>query len=172
MPKRIKIADHLSLDELERRYRAAKDGVERSHYQIIWQLAQGHTTTEVAELTGYSRSWVYELVWGYNRLGPDSLGDKRHSNPGKAPLLNEAQQAQLWEVLQEPPPDGETWDGPKVALWMSELLGREIHPQRGWEYLKAMKNRRRPRPIQSTDLPAESSQAKDTSKKSRPRLRR
>jgi hypothetical protein len=71
MPKRIQIADHLSREELEQRYRQAKDGVERSHYQIIWLLAQGKRTEEVAELTRYSRTWIYELVWGYNRIGPD-----------------------------------------------------------------------------------------------------
>ena len=41
MPKRIQIAQHLPIEELEQRYRQAKDGVERSHYQIIWLLAQG-----------------------------------------------------------------------------------------------------------------------------------
>jgi transposase len=85
MPKRIEIAAHLSLEQLEQYYRQAKDAVERSHYQIIWLLAQGKRTEEVAELTRYSRSWIYELVWGYNRIGPDSLGDKRHQNPGAQP---------------------------------------------------------------------------------------
>ncbi|MEO0949674.1 MAG: winged helix-turn-helix domain-containing protein, partial [Cyanobacteria bacterium J06641_5] len=51
------------------------------------------------------------------------------------------------EALQEQPPDGDLWDGPKVAQWMSDLLGRPIHPQRGWEYLKTLgMSRRRPRP--------------------------
>ncbi|MBW4630365.1 MAG: helix-turn-helix domain-containing protein [Iphinoe sp. HA4291-MV1] len=64
MPKRIKIEEHLSLDELEIRYRQAKEGVERTHYQIIWLLAKGLGTKEVATVTGYSRNWIYELVWG------------------------------------------------------------------------------------------------------------
>ena len=64
MPRRITIAPHLSLEELENRYRQAKDPVERSHYQIIWLLAQGRQTEEVAAVMGYSRSWIYELVWG------------------------------------------------------------------------------------------------------------
>jgi len=29
-------------------------------------------------VTGYySRGWIYELVWGYNHLGPESLGDQQ-----------------------------------------------------------------------------------------------
>jgi hypothetical protein len=52
MPKRITIQPHLSLDELEIRYRGAKDPIERSHYQIIWLLACGRATEEVADVTG------------------------------------------------------------------------------------------------------------------------
>lgn len=147
MPKRIQINPHLSVEELEQRYRQSTDGIERSHYQIIWLLALGRRTEEVAQVTGYSRSWIYELVWGYNQLGLDAIGDKRHQNAGAKPLLDEFQQAQLWQLLQEPPVDGDLWDGPKVAQWMSELLGRRVHPQRGWEYLRSLGMRlRRPRP--------------------------
>lgn len=163
MPKRIQIAPHLSVDELEQRYRQAQDGVESRHYQIIWLLAQGKRTEEVAEVTGYRRSWMYELVWGYNRIGADSLGDKRHQNPGATPLLDDVQQAQLWQLLNEQPSDGDLWDGPKVAAWMSQLLGRKIHPQRGWEYLRAMEMRlRRPRPEhQDSDLEAQAAWKKN-----------
>ncbi|MDZ4876864.1 MAG: hypothetical protein CLLPBCKN_006299 [Chroococcidiopsis cubana SAG 39.79] len=72
MPRQLQIQPHLSIEELEQRYRASSDGVERSHYQIIWLLAQGKRSSEVAQITGYSRSWIYELVWGYNRLGTDA----------------------------------------------------------------------------------------------------
>jgi transposase len=147
MPKRLQIAPHLPVAELERRYRQASEGIERSHYQIIWLLAQGRKSEDVATLTSYSRLWIYELVRSYNRCGPDALGDKRRENPGKSPLLNDVQQAQLWQALQDSPTDGDLWDGPKVAQWMSSVLGRKIHPQRGWEYLKNLEmRRRRPRP--------------------------
>lgn len=161
MPRRIQIKPHLSVEELEQHYRQASDGVERSHYQIIWLLAQGKRSNEVAQITGYSRSWIYELVWGYNRLGPNALGDKRRDNPGAKPLLNDWQQAQLWQLLQQPPVDGDLWDGPKVAAWMSEMLEQPIHPQRGWEYLRALEmRRRRPRPEHEEADPMEQQQWK------------
>jgi transposase len=70
------------------------------------------------------------------------------------PLLNDVEQALLWQVLQQPPPDGRIWNGRKVADWMSELLGKKVCRQRGWEYLKSMKFRLRvPRPShQESDL--------------------
>lgn len=106
MPKRITIASHLSLEELERRYRQAKEPIERSHYQIIWLLASDRRTEDVAAITGYSRNWIYELVWGYNRIGPGTLGDGRQDNPGAAPLLDDIQQANLWQALKGPAPEG------------------------------------------------------------------
>lgn len=48
MPKRIEIAEHLSVSELQARYREAKNPVTRSQYQIIWLLASGKKTEEVA----------------------------------------------------------------------------------------------------------------------------
>ncbi len=127
MPKRITIQPHLSTQELETRYRYAKEAVERTHYQIIWLLAQGKPTQEVADVTGYSRSWIYELVWGYNRIGPQTLGDHRHQNAGGSePLLDDVQQAYLWQALQSPPADGGQWNGRKVADWVAQLIGRPV----------------------------------------------
>lgn len=111
MPKRISIAPHLPLEELESRYRQAKDPVERSHYQIIWLLGQGRSTAEVASVTGYSRRWIYEIVRGYNHAGAAMLGDLRHQNPGATPLLDEVQQANLLQALRGVAPDAGLWNG-------------------------------------------------------------
>ena len=48
MPKRITIAPHLPLEELESRYRKATDPVQRSHYQILWLLASGKKSDQVS----------------------------------------------------------------------------------------------------------------------------
>jgi transposase len=144
MSKRLSIKDHLSVEELEARYRASKDPVERSHYQIICLLAQGRPSEEVASITGYSRSRIYELVWGYNRAGVASLGDKRHEHPGTEPLLSTEQQEQLRAQLQE---KGKKWSGAKVAIAMAEMLGRPVSRQRGWEYLNLLRAPKKEVPI-------------------------
>ena len=138
MPKRISIEPHLNLEELEQRYRCGKEPVERSHYQIIWLLARGYSTQEVEEVTGYQRSWIYELVRGYNQIGPETLGDGRQNNKGAPPLLSDEQQARLHEVLSGPAPDGGLWNGRKVADYLSELLDRPVLRQQGWRILKQM----------------------------------
>jgi transposase len=92
----------------------------------------------VAEVTGYCRNWIHILVRRYNQQGPQALVDHRHANPGPAPLLSAEQQAHLVQDLNAPPADGGLWTGRKVARWIQTQTGRQVHPQRGWEYLKRL----------------------------------
>src|SRR3712207_491279 len=81
MPKRLHLEEHLSSEELEYRYRKAKDLVLRTHLLIVWQLSLGKTTREVSEATGYSPEWIREISLRYNKDGVEGLGDRRHQNP-------------------------------------------------------------------------------------------
>jgi transposase len=144
MPKKIKLEPHLSSEELEDRYRRAKDPVLRSHYQILWLISEGKTTRQVMEVTGYSRGWIQQLARRYNRYGPGALGDRRHQNPGATErvLLDSDQQRELAEALKKPPPDGGMWNSRKVAEWIEDKTGKNVasKKQRGWEYLKKLGN--------------------------------
>src|SRR5215218_2199172 len=143
MPKKIKLKPHLDSKELENRYRKAHDPVERSHYQILWLISEGKTTTQVMEATGYSRGWIQQLARRYNASGPEALGDRRHQNPGakERALLTAEQQEELKEALKEPPPDGGMWNSPKVGEWIEQRTGKVLtqKKQRGWEYMKRLK---------------------------------
>src|ERR671913_1370103 len=106
MPKTIMLEPHLHSEELEKRYRKAHDPVLRSHYQILWLISEGKRTTQVMEVTGYSRGWIQQLARRYNASGPEALGDRRHQNPGAKhrALLTEEQQEELREALKKPHP--------------------------------------------------------------------
>jgi transposase len=106
--------------------------------RLVWLLAQGKYVWEVAEVTGYCANWIRILARRYNQDGPEALADQRQPNLGAPALLTPSHQQQLQRELAQAPPDGGLWSGPKVAQWMSKQLGRKIHPQRGWEYLKRM----------------------------------
>src|SRR3954447_232545 len=136
--RRLEIPPHLTVDELEQRYRGAHDPVARSQWQIMWLLAGGQSTAAVSQSTGYSQNWIREVARRYRADGPAGLGDRRHTNPGQAPLLDVRQQAQLREALGGPAPDGGVWTGRWVAHWMSQQLGRPIHVQRGWEWMRRL----------------------------------
>jgi hypothetical protein len=82
MPKRLHLEEHLSSEELEYRYRKAKDPVLHTHLLIVWQLSLGKTTREVSEATGYSPEWIREISLRYNKDEVEGLDDRRHQNPG------------------------------------------------------------------------------------------
>src|ERR671933_1897819 len=132
-----RIVGHLPVEELEARYRAARDATEARHYHAIWLLAQGRTFLETAEVLAFVPRWVEELAARYNASGPEALGDQRRRNGRAATLLTEAALAALAKRVRTPPEDGGLWSGPKVAAWMARHLGlAKVHPQRGWEALK------------------------------------
>src|SRR5690349_22065759 len=106
---KVYLAPHLPTEELGRRYKAAMDGIERSHLQIIWLLSQGRTAKFVAEVTGYTPTWVSTVLWRYNDHGLAGLGDGRQDNPGAAPLLDDARLEELRDMVSAPPPDGGLW---------------------------------------------------------------
>jgi transposase len=143
MPKIIKLEAHLSSEELENHHRKAHDPVERSHYQILWLISEGKTTTQVMEVTGYSRGWIQQLARRYNAHGAQALGDRRHQNPGakERALLSAEQQDELQEALTKPSLDGGMWNSRKVGEWIERRTGRVVSQkkQRGWEYLKRLK---------------------------------
>ena len=132
-----RIVGHLPIEELEARYRAAREATEARHFQAIWLLAQGRTGLEVSEVLAFVPRWVEELARRYNAFGPEALGDQRRRNGRAASLLTEDVLAALAERVKAPPEDGGVWSGPKVAAWIARHLGlQKVHPQRGWEALK------------------------------------
>src|SRR3954468_14197706 len=147
------LAAHLSPAELGQRYRAARSPVERSHLQIVWLLSRGRGEREVAQVTGYGRRWVGEVARRYEEGGPDGLGDRRRGNAGARPLLGAEDEGgrggggPRGPARPAPPANGGLWTGPKVATWMAARLGREVRPQRGWDYLEKLGySAQRPRP--------------------------
>ena len=136
---------------MERLYRKAIDPVLRTHLLMVWRMSLGDPLGEVARMVGYSEKWTREIARRYESEGVEGLGDRRHGNPGakERALLDEEGQAELREaLLQEAPPGGGMWSGPKVARWIEEKTGTErVHAQRGWEYLrKARMSPQVPRP--------------------------
>ena len=148
MGRRIRVAEQpLSKEELQDRYRRAQHSTEKMHWQVLWLIAEGKTSQEVAHVTGYSINWVRDLVGRYNAGGPEAVLDGRRGHSGRRPLLSQDQEKELQRALEGPAPRGGLWSGPEVARWMSKALVKSVPPQRGWEYMrKAGQTPQIPRP--------------------------
>ncbi len=110
MAGRIKLTTNLSVDELERRYRRASEGIERSHWQIIWLLAQGRPAYEVAAMTGYSAYWIGQIARRLNDAGEEGLLTHRTpSHPSPFALLAPPDLDELHTALAGPASHGDVW---------------------------------------------------------------
>jgi transposase len=149
MARRIRLATHLSVDELEQRYRAAHEPHERTWWQILWLLSRGQTAITIAESTGYTASWIGQIAKRYNAEGPAGMVNRQHTTSWRVPrMLSAAQQEELRQALTGKAPDGSKhWTCRAVADWMAAKLGRPVQVQRGWDYLQRLKQSRQvPRP--------------------------
>lgn len=138
--KKHEVSSHFSVEVLKQRYLECECPLERTHWHIIWLLADTthlRTPREVAEIVGCTPDWVRKLLKRYNAEGEAAMRDKRKNN-GRQRILDETQQAALEAALSSPPADGGLWTGPKVAAWISETLKRPVSDVSGWKYLKRL----------------------------------
>lgn len=160
MPKQLRVKTDIPAAQIGEHCRAATDLVERSRLQAVWLIAQGRPTADVAMITGYSTRTVREMVHRFEAQGFAGLRDRRHDGPGQTPLLDDGGVVALRDALERAPEDGGIWSGPKVTRWIEARIGREVSPDAGWRWLKALDFRlRKPRPRHARADPEE--QTKD-----------
>ena len=75
-----RIVGHLPVEELEARYRAARDATEARHFRAIRLSAQGRTVPEVSAVLAFVPRRVEELAQRHNAFGPSAPGDRRRRN--------------------------------------------------------------------------------------------
>lgn len=148
------IKNHLDASEIESRYKSCNDGREKTHWQVIMLANQGISPNEIASITAYGRRWVEKLIQRYNEGGPAGLSDKRKRNKRNR-LLSPELMIELENALKNPPSDGGLWTSPKIALWMSEKIGRPVITQTAWNYMGYLRQRLKvPRPHNPLSDPA------------------
>src|SRR5258708_8422718 len=85
MARHLHLATHLSVDELEQRYRAAHEPHERTWWQILWLLARGQLAKDIAQSTGDTASWIGQIAKRYNAEGPAGMVNRQRTTSWRAP---------------------------------------------------------------------------------------
>ena len=115
---RLVIRGRLSAAELRRRARQGPDRAAAARMMAIANALEGMTRAEAARLAGMERQALRDAVLRDSAEGRDGLHDR--PRPGARPRLDDAQMAQLRQIV---------WDGPDVektglSAWtLAELCG-------------------------------------------------
>src|SRR5260221_7878919 len=140
MARHIHLQPHLIVDELERRYRAAKDPNERTWWQLLWLLAQGRTATELSAVTGYRAYWIGQIAKRYNEQGPAGMQNRRHTTSYRPPpVLSLALQEELRAALAEAAARNEPWTGGGGGGPVGQRPPPPAPPHLGWRHPLAPK---------------------------------
>lgn len=138
MPSPIKLREHLTKEELKERYRECRDGREKIRWLALKLIAAGGVANQVAKEVGMSSGWMTNLARRYNERGAAAVADReRETPPGPKPTLSREQAKALEKALRGPAPDGGLWTAPKVAVWIKEQTGKEVHATTAWRAMKA-----------------------------------
>ena len=138
--RRLPVVAHLPPEEVGRRYRHCPDPKEKTRWHLIWLLGrreQPLSCEQAAPLVGLSDVHARALLKRWNAQGPNGLADRRRANKSQG-KLTARQQAELYDVLQQEPPDGGLWSGPKVVAYVRGRFGVAAHPGTGWRWLKKL----------------------------------
>jgi transposase len=114
--------------------------VQQRHHEVIVLLERRVSIREIAAITGYCARAVSYIAQRYRDAGLAALEDRRRARACEPRLLTQEQQQELARELSAPPPEGGAWTGPKVAEWIAAKTGRPVHRQRGWEYLRRLRD--------------------------------
>lgn len=135
---RLPIVPHLSPEEIARRYRTRRGGVEKTHRQVLRLLTRPGdppTPAAVAAPVGPTPAWARAVLKRWNAAG---LADRRPDRNGGRPKLSDEQRAALFEALRGRPPDGGLRSGPKAAAYARDRWGMAVRPEAGWRWLAGL----------------------------------
>ncbi len=166
MSRHIHVATHLSVAELEQRYRAAHEPHERSWWQILWLLA-GQTATAIARQHRLQPGWIGQIAKRYNAEGPAGMVNRQRTTSWRAPrMLSAEQQEELRQALAGLRPTGRNTGVPCGGGLDGGDARSSGATQRGWDYLQRLKqSQQAPRPRHAL---ADAEQQEDLQKKFRP----
>lgn len=142
---KAKLEGHLSSAELQERYLKCKHLADRVRWHALWLISSGKSGNEAARLVGRTSGWASVLVRSYNKQGAAGVATikregKQWGGSEAALRWGSEEEDELCEALRHRAPDGGLWTSAKVAAWLGERRGREVHLVTGWRTLKRLRH--------------------------------
>lgn len=138
MARRIQLKPHLTTEELLSRYRSCQKPQEKVRWHALHLISKGAVAADVARRLGRASSWITSLTRRYNRDGAASISRQPSTRPSHRAKVDAGVGKELAKALRSAAPDGGLWTAPKVAAWITEKTGQEVHQTTGWRAMRRL----------------------------------
>ncbi|HZH30372.1 MAG TPA: winged helix-turn-helix domain-containing protein [Pyrinomonadaceae bacterium] len=137
MARRIELNPHLTTEELRQRYRSCQKPQEKVRWHALYLISKGVVAADAARRMGRSSSWITSLTRRYNR-DTKAVARKQSTRPSHRAKVDAKLGKELDKALRCVAPDGGLWTAPKVAAWIAEKSGREVHQTTAWRAMRRL----------------------------------
>jgi transposase len=138
MAGRIQLKPHLTTEELGTRYRSCQKPQEKVRWHALYLISKGMVAANAARRTGRASSWITTLARRYNRDGAAAVSRKQSTGPSHRAKVDAKLRKELDKALRTAAPDGGLWTAPKVAAWITNKTGQEVHQTTGWRAMRRL----------------------------------
>jgi transposase len=138
MARRIELKPHLTTEELRTRYHACQKPQEKVRWHALYLISKGAVAADAARRTGRASSWITSLVRRYNRDGAAAISRKQSTRPSHRAKVDHSLGTELAKALRTSAPDGGLWTAPKVAAWITDKSGQEVHHSTAWRAMRRL----------------------------------
>lgn len=136
MARRIELKPHLTTEELHQRDRSCQKPQEKVRWHALHLISKGVVAADAARRTGRASSWITTRVRRYNREGAKAVSRKQSTKPSHRAKVDAKLGTELDKALRSDAPDGGLWTAPKVAAWIAEKSGQEVHQTTAWRAMR------------------------------------
>lgn len=146
MPKILTLKNHLTKEQLRRKYVSCQHSQEKKRWQALSLIAAGEVANTVAKTLGMSSGWISETVRRYNEGGVAGVKNKSKNQDSK--ILTAEQVKELdREIESGKTEDERLWSATQIKRWVATQTGVEMHRTTAWRmFAKLNYTQQTPRP--------------------------
>jgi len=131
MPKKSVLSEHLTEQQLRRKYLSCQHSQEKKRWRALSLMAEGAVAGQVAKQLGMSANWISQTVHRYNEGGAAAVKNKSKNQSSKT--FTQEQVKQLESLIQSgKTTDERLWSATQIKRWVAETTGSEIHRATAW----------------------------------------
>lgn len=127
MPAPIKLAEHLTTDQLKSKFYNCPRAQEKTRWHALYLISRGEKRGDVLHRLARSSAWIADLVKRYNQHGEKAVVNQKIGRVASSRRVSAELAVELEATLQKPAMDGGVWSSPKVAAWIQTKTGQQTH---------------------------------------------